>query len=174
MDPLTIITLLSQFAPAILKHFGAGASAVDVASKAIDIAKVVTGSSTDVGAIDALKADPALQLQFQQAVLAQEGDFEKLYIADKASARERDVAIVEKNGANNRANWLVAFAVLTVSGILVFIGFHPVTDEYAKNTMLVILGMYLGELKNIYAFEFGTTRRSADKDSTIAALTDKV
>lgn len=174
MDPLTIITVLSQFAPAILKHFGAGASAVSVAEKAGDVARAITGSQTTEDAISALKANPELQLAFNKAILDQETSFETLYISDKASARARDMELIEKAGANNRANWLVAFAVLTISAIVAYIAFAPVLDEFAKNTLILVLGLYIGELKNIYAFEFGTTRRSAEKDGTIASLTDKI
>jgi hypothetical protein len=174
MDPLTIIGLLAKFGPSLLKSLGAGTDVQKVANTAAAVATAVTGKADINDAAVALSADPALALQYQTQLLTQQTQDEQAYVADKASARARDISITDKTGANNRANWLVAFAVLTISGITGYICFWPVTDEFAKNTLLVILGLYMGELKNIYAFEFGSTRRSADKDSTIASLTDKV
>jgi hypothetical protein len=174
MDPLTIISILSQFAPAILKHFGAGATAVDVASKAGDIARAVTGKDTTDAAVSALKDNPELQLQFNKAIIDQETTFEQLYMSDKADARARDIKLSETPMGNVRANWLVAIAVIVIFTILGVVVFRPEMNEYAKGVLTGILGMYIQQLANIYAFEFGTTRKSADKDNTIQILTNKV
>jgi len=170
MDPVSIILALSQVAPTLIKWATGSEKAEQVATVALEAAKGITGASNLDNAVAALKMDPEMQLKFQTAMLNRDSEFEKLYIDDKKDARARDLALQSTPKGNVRANWLVGFAVLTVTGICLLIAFRPVTDEFAKNTLLVILGMYLGELKNIYAFEFGTTRSSREKTNIIEEL----
>lgn len=79
MDPITIAMGLSQFVPQIVKWI-AGDKAGTVAAKVVAIAQQVTGQPTGDAALAALKADPNLVLQYREAVLAQEVDFEKLAV----------------------------------------------------------------------------------------------
>lgn len=80
MDPITIAMGLAQFVPQLTKWITGSDKAEAVAQKAIDIAKNVTGAPTGDEAVTALKADPALVLQYRQAVLAQELEFERLAV----------------------------------------------------------------------------------------------
>lgn len=171
MDPISIILGLSQFAPALVKWATGSSAAEKVAEKAIDIAKVVTGTDSYEGSIAAFKQDPSLAIQFQQAVMAQEKDFEQMYIDDKKDARARDVALSSTPHGNVRANYLAGtaiFIVLAILGILVFKPADP--SEFVKGALTTILGVFLQQLNNIYAFEFGTTRRSREKTDVIDSL----
>lgn len=167
MDPVSIILGLAQFAPALVKWATGSDKAGEIAGKALDVAKAVTGTQDLDSAVSVMKADPALAIQFQQQIVQQESDFEKLYVEDKASARARDITLSATPRGNVRANWLVAFAILTITACLAIIVFKPITDEFAKSSVILILGMYINELKNIYAFEFGTTRRSREKSDLL-------
>lgn len=80
MDPITIAMGLAQFAPSLVKWITGSDKAGDVAQKAIDIAKVVTGSTTGDAALAALQADPNLVLKYRQAVLDQELEFQRLAV----------------------------------------------------------------------------------------------
>lgn len=80
MDPVTIAMGLAQFVPQIAKWITGNDKAANVAQKAIDIAQAVTGKGTGDEAVAALQADPALVLQYRQAVLAQELEFQKLAV----------------------------------------------------------------------------------------------
>jgi hypothetical protein len=171
VDPITIITALSTFAPMLTKWLGAGSKVQDVADKAADIAQIITGQATPEGAIDALAKDPALALQYQQAVMAQELEFERLYIADLDSARKRDTAIQVFGKSNKRADWLAALCIFVVVVILGIVIFKSGIDEFAKGVITTILGMFLQQLNSIYSFEFGSTRASATKNNTIDDLT---
>jgi hypothetical protein len=171
VDPITIVTALSTFAPMLTKWLGAGSKVQDVADKAADIAQIITGTSSPTAAIDALKADPALALQYQQAVMNQELEFEKLYIADLDSARKRDTAIKVAGKDNKRADWLAALCIAVVVSILGIVIFRSDIDEFAKGVITTILGMFLQQLNAIYSFEFGTTRSSTVKNNTIDDLT---
>lgn len=80
MDPITIAMALGQFVPQLVKWISGSDKAGEVAQKAVDIAQAVTGKPTGEAALDALKADPALVLQYRQAVLSQQVEFERLAV----------------------------------------------------------------------------------------------
>lgn len=80
MDPITIAMGLAQFVPQIAKWVTGSDKAADVAQKAVDIAQAVTGKPTGDEAVKALQADPSLVLQYRQAVLAQEVQFEQMAV----------------------------------------------------------------------------------------------
>lgn len=174
MDPLTIIGLLAQFGPSLLKAIGVGADVQKVANTAASVATAITGKADIVEAADALKADPALALEFQKALIAQEQANESLYQADKQNARARDVELSKTPTGNVRANWLVGLAFIIIASCLIVVVYKPGLSEYANSTVSLILGMFIRELGNIYAFEFGTTRKSDNKDSTINSLANKL
>lgn len=167
MDPITIIMGLAQFAPQLIKWATGSDKAGEIADKALGVAKAITGTNDLDSAVTALKADPALAIQFQQSILQQETDFEKMYVEDKASARARDISLAASPHGNVRANWLVAFAILSITGCLLAVMFLEFKDEWAKGVIMLVLGLYVGELKNIYSFEFGTTRRSREKSDLL-------
>jgi hypothetical protein len=80
MDPITIAMSLAQFVPQITKWVTGSDKAEQVAQKAIEIAQTVTGKPTGDQALAALQADPALVLQYRQAVLSQEVSFQQLAV----------------------------------------------------------------------------------------------
>lgn len=80
MDPITIAMGLSQFVPQIAKWITGSDQAEQVAQKAIDIAKSVTGAQTGDEAIKAIQADPSIVLQYRKAVLDQASEFQKLSV----------------------------------------------------------------------------------------------
>ncbi len=84
MEPISIAMGLAQFAPQLLKWITGSEKAEQVAQKAIDIATTVTGKTTGDEAIKALQADPNLVLQYRQAVLAQELEFQTLAVQNAA------------------------------------------------------------------------------------------
>lgn len=171
MDPITIISALTSLAPIVTKWLDAGKTVQEVAEKASEIAKIVTGKDDAETAVAAIQASPELQVQFQTAVMAQDLEYEKLYTADKADSRKRDIALSSTPTGNVRANWLVAAALVIISAILVVILMNNNLSEFQQGIISMVLGMFLNELKNIYSFEFGTTRRSREKTDIMSGLT---
>ena len=165
MDPITIAMGLSQFVPSIIKWVTGSDKAGDAAQKVVDVATQITGKPADQ-VIDALKADPSLVLDFRKAVMANETALDAMYLADVQSARQRDTA---KGEHNFRADSMYILAVLLIAA-LVYVVLKSELDEYAKGIITLVLGRFLGYLDNIYNFEFGTTRSSKVKDSTIEKL----
>lgn len=171
MDPVSIVLALAQVAPTLIKWATGSDTAATVAQVALDTAKSITGSDNLDDSVQALKDNPDLALKFQTAMLNRDSEFEKLYMDDKSNARARDVALAATPRGNIRANYLVGFALLIISVILGVIILRPTTDEYMKSTLSLILGMFLNELKNIYSFEFGSTRvRQQQVDSKLNEL----
>ena len=170
MDPLTIIGLLAQFGPSLLKAIGVGADVQKVANTAAAVATAVTGKADLVEAADTLRADPTLQLEFQRQIAAQEFATEKLYVEDLANARARDIALAATPVGNVRANWLAAVAITIIGAILWAVLVFPEIPEFAKGVLTTILGVFLQQLTQIYAFEFGTTRRSQSKTDAINTM----
>jgi hypothetical protein len=84
MPLIPIAMALAQFAPMIAGWLG-GSKAEDVAAKVVGVAQAVTGQSAPDAAVAALQADPNLALQFQKAVLEQQG-----HLAEIAAEVEKD------------------------------------------------------------------------------------
>lgn len=171
MDPVTIgLALASQFAPSIIKYFTNSDTAGAVAGQVIDIAKTVTGKGTPDEAMEAMKADPALAMQFKMAVMANNSDLEKAYLADVADARKRDVAFLAAGTRNYRSDLMFLLAVCVILLLVFIIWRDPGINEYVKGIFTLVLGRFLGYLDNIYNFEYGSTRSNKTKDATIENL----
>ena len=87
------ILALAQLVPAIAGLI-AGPKAEAVAGKVAQIAQAVTGQPTPDTALKAIQADPALALRFQEAVLAQKVELERI-----AAQRAKDEAQADLEGA---------------------------------------------------------------------------
>jgi hypothetical protein len=170
MDPISIAFGLAQFAPQIIKWITGSDKAADAAGAVVDIAEQVTGRK-GADALDALKADPALVLQFRQSVMAHEADLDKAYLADRADARKRDAVFIASGSRNYRADFMFVLAVAMISALVWLVWKDPSINEYMKGIFTLVLGRFLGYLDNIYNFEFGSTRASKTKDATIENLT---
>lgn len=171
MDPITIAMGLAQFAPAIVKWVTGSDKAAEAAGKVVDIAKVVTGQPTGDAALQAMQADPSLVLQFRQAVMANEADLDKAYLADRVDARGRDVAYVQAGRYNWRADML---ALLAVGGLVLcvyFVARDTGLPERAVNAIMFVAGVLASAVRDVYGFEFGSSRSSQIKDQTIRELT---
>lgn len=165
-----IISLAATYAPGLIRHL-AGEKAGDVADKVLEVGKALTGQ-TEPDAIEAaLKADPALAVQFRTAMANVELDLERAYLADRQDARARDVAMRQIGHRNWRADIL---AVLAAGGLL-FCVWLVARDfdlpERASNAIMFVAGVFAAALRDVFAFEFGSSRSSKDKDEAIRNLT---
>jgi hypothetical protein len=165
------LSLAGQFAPAIIKYFTNSDTAAAVAGQVVDIAKTVTGTDTPEAAVAALQADPALAMQFQTAVMANETDLEKAYLADRQDARARDVKLAEAGRRNVRADVMVVMDVVGLVACLVVLAFFrgdmPGEVVALLSSIASIFGLCL---RDAHTFEFGSSRGSQAKDATISNL----
>ena len=76
MDPITIALGLAQFVPGIIRWISGDdqSKAASVADRVVTVAKTISGVPSGDAALAAIKADPALALQLQQAWLAHDAD----------------------------------------------------------------------------------------------------
>ncbi len=170
MDPISIAFGLAQFAPSILKWITGSDKVADASSTVIDIAKKVTGRDTGDEALEAIKADPALVMQFRTAVMAQEADLDKAYLADRQDARARDIKLAEMGRVNRRADYMVLLDVVGLIACLVVLCFFkdriPGEAVGLISTIAATFGLCL---RDAHQFEFGSSRGSREKDAEAAA-----
>jgi len=122
---IPIVAELAQFAPSILRFMGAGESSEAVAAKVASVAQVVSGTKTPEEALEAIKQDAAQQAQFRQRCMEVDATLEQAYLADRQSARDRDVEFVKAGRHNTRADVMVLLAVLgLVACLLVLVFFR--------------------------------------------------
>ena len=168
MDPVTIAFGLAQYAPSIIKWLSGSEKAEEAAQKVIDVARVVTGKDDASEAVVAIQADPAVLMQFRQAMANIEADMDRAYLADRQNARGRDVAFVQAGRWNIRADLL---ALLSVTGLIVcvwFVARDSSLPERAVNAIMFVAGTLAACVRDVFAFEFGSSRGSRDKDALIA------
>lgn len=168
MDPVTIAFGLAQYAPSIIKWLSGSEKAEEAAQKVIDVARVVTGKQDASEAAQAIRADPAVLMQFRQAMAGIEADMDRAYLADRQNARGRDVAFVQAGRWNVRADLL---ALLSVTGLIVcvwFVARDSSLPERAVNAIMFVAGTLAACVRDVFAFEFGSSRGSRDKDALIA------
>jgi len=167
------LSLAGEFAPAIIKYFTNSDTAADVAGQVVNIAKTVTGTDTPDAAMAALRADPTLALQFQTAVMLNDADLDKAYLADRQSARKLNEAFLAAGMRNYRSDIMFFLAVMVILLLVLIIWRDPEINEYVKGIFTLVLGRFLGYLDNIYNYEYGTTRINKSKDATIQNLSNK-
>ena len=168
MDPVKIAFGLAQYAPSIIKWLSGSEKAEEAAQKVIDVARVVTGKDDASEAVVAIQADPAVLMQFRQAMAGIEADMDRAYLADRQNARGRDVAFVQAGRWNIRADLL---ALLSVTGLIVcvwFVARDSSLPERAVNAIMFVAGTLAACVRDVFAFEFGSSRGSRDKDALIA------
>jgi hypothetical protein len=167
MDPITIAMGLAQFAPQVIRWVTGSDKAEQAAGKVLEIAQAVTGKQGP-DALEAIKMDPAMAMQFRQAVMASEADLDKAFLVDRQDARKRDVALAQAGRYNWRADIL---AVLSVGGLVVcmwFIAKDSDMPERAVNAIMFVAGVLASAVRDVYSFEFGSSRGSKEKDEIIA------
>jgi hypothetical protein len=166
----TLAQALTEFAPLMARWMG-GEGGEKVAHKVVDAAQSITGHKDPLRVLDALKADPKLVMQFQQALLQMDHELEMAGYKDRESARLRDIALASAGRSNLRADIMVVSAALGLIGCLVTITLYRMKlPGEAVGIISTIAGIFGSCLKDAYAFEFGSSRGSKLKDSKLSAL----
>jgi hypothetical protein len=166
MAPLLVLAaqLAPYLLPKVAKALG-GDKAEKVAETVVDIAEAVTGKKGQE-AVDVVKANPETALSYLQAQMAQEERLEALVVEDRKSARERDKAFIAAGRWNFRADLMVLGCVVA----LVFI-VNEIAGTEVKPEVLAIFNMAVGALLKMlgdaFAYEFGSSRGSKEKDDLL-------
>lgn len=136
----------------------------NVAEKIIGTAETLTGTDDINHMKDAFKNSPETVLQFQKEV-------SKFALDDRINARQRDTSIFQVGKRNLRGDIMVLSALLGLLGCL-----SPLTvfkmslSGEVIGIISTIAGIFGSCLKDAYAFEFGSSRGSKEKESHLIEL----
>lgn len=170
MDPITTAMALAQFAPQVIRWITGSDKAAEAADKVVSIAEAVTGKG-GMDAVDALRADPTMVLQFRTSLLQVEADLDKAYLADRADARARDVALAQAGRNNRRADVMIIGAVIGLLACLfVLVRFQGQVPGEVVGIVSTVAGLFGACLRDAFQYEFGSSRGSADKSALIEKL----
>lgn len=171
MDLITIaLALASQFAPGIIKHFTDSDTAGAVAGKVIDLAKTVTGKGAPDEAKAAIELDPALQIAFQQAVMASDADLQKAFLADVQNARAMQVAALGQEDLFSK-RFVYFFATgwslfaMSYFCAVTFIPIPAAGQRIADTILGVLISSVIGVM---FAYFYGSTKSSMLKTQIMA------
>lgn len=174
MDPITIALGLAQFAPTLLRYFGVGEKNVTIAENVVKTAQAVTGAASGPEALEMMKNNTQMQLDFQRAAMDIDKDLEQLYLLDRQDARARDTAFINSKRHNIRGDVLAYLAIGGLLGIILMLFMKSADMPPAvKDLLLVLAGALTAIVKDVYSFEFGTTRSSKEKDNVISTMAGK-
>lgn len=175
MVPLITAALgLAEFAPSLVRWLK-GKNAEAIAQDVIAAARRATKGSTAEEAWAVLKQDSAAVAAFQKEALMLETQWELSLLEDRQAARERDLEFLRTGHANRRADLMVMAAAAGLVLCLLSLAFYSeVLPGEAVGIISTIAGIFGGCLKDAFAFEFGSSRGSKEKDTTVAAFLDRL
>lgn len=172
----TAISLADAFFPMLATKLG-GERAGEVADQVVDVATRVAGLPKDASAkeiIASLGENPEAmeQVRYEFAMLDQQ-EHERI-LEDRASARKYQIAV----GADGRRRgniMLICVAGGLASCIIAAIRIARVGNEGEYTTAMIALittvaGALLKMLSDAFAFEFGSSRGSKEKDDQLSAF----
>jgi hypothetical protein len=170
MAPLALIPIalqLAQFAPHLMRFLGVGEASTAVVERVVGVAQTVAGVKTPDEALAAITASAEMQTKFRLAVLAADGELERAYLSDRASARGRDIEYVKAGRYNWRADIL---ALLSVGGLLIcvwLIARDAQMPQRAIDAILIVIGVLAAAVRDVFSFEFGSSRGSEQKQQQL-------
>jgi hypothetical protein len=171
MEPITLALSLAQFAPSLLRYFGAGEKPVAIAEQVIGLAQRVTGAPDGNAALEALRQNAQLAQEFNLAALKMDGELEQAYLADRQDARKRDVQLAQAGQHNTRADLMVLFDVVGLIACLVVLSvFRSSIPGEVVGLLSTIAGIFGLCLRDAHQFEFGSSRGSREKSGLLAEL----
>jgi hypothetical protein len=169
MEPITLALSLAQFAPSILRFFGAGEKPASVAEKVLHLAQAATGAQAPELALAALRENAQMAQQFNLAVLEADSELEKAALADRQGARDRDIQVRKLDGGkNDRANAMIIGDVVGLVACLLVLTLVPDLPGEVRGIIGTIAGFFGLGLRDAHQFEFGSSRGSQEKTDLLA------
>ena len=162
---------LSELVPCItrwLSHDDDPQATRSVAEKVVNIAKKVTQCDDVTDAVKTLQNDAKMLMDFQKEIIKLDNDMERSFLNDLQDARARDMALASAGRQNIRADIMVIAAAaglaLCLGTLVIYQGHLP---GEAVGIISTIAGIFGSCLKDAYAFEFGSSRGSKNKDIAV-------
>jgi hypothetical protein len=153
-----------------------GGSSGDHAKDEASLANALAGGITPEIRAKIIDADTQLKLAsmtFADAAQARELETLRVQLTDAQSARERDKEYVKAGHYNARADIL---AFLSVAGLLVCLWFvvrDSSLPESARSAVMFVAGVFASAVRDVFSFEFGSSRGSKEKDTAITDALNK-
>ena len=123
--------------------------------------------------IERLKFDASARLAFQQHLSDIEHEMDKAYLADRQDARGRDSEFVKAGRHNWRGDILAFLAVAGLVACVYLVAVRTGIEERAVNAIMFVAGVLASAVRDVYGFEFGSSRGSKDKDELMARFAGK-
>lgn len=169
MDPISLALGLVSFAAPKVGRWLFGDDGEKVATDVVGLAQSITGTTTPSAAEAALRADPQLLAEFQRHLADLDTELEKAYLADRQSARERDKEFVKAGRSNIRADLMVLGATAgLIACVAVLAFFRKEVPGEVVGILSTVAGIFGSCLKDAFAFEFGSSRGSKEKDDILS------
>jgi hypothetical protein len=163
---LTAALALSELVPLIGRWLG-HEEGERLATNVVNFARQLTGEKEVPSMLKILSNNPELLLQFQKVVSQMESE---LY-QDRRDARAREIALLQAGHRNVRADIMVISAAFGLILCLAALAFYRASlPGEAVGIISTIAGIFGSCLKDAYAFEFGSSRGSKEKDDRVTAL----
>lgn len=163
---IPVLSVAASLVPSLARWIG-GDKAGDVADKVAGVVTGLTGQTDPLTGLDAIKADPALLAQFQQAVISHEAEMYRVEAADRSNARQREIATNDKTPA--------ILAYLVTAGFFVVLGYQLIfgVPQHGGEALLVMLGALGSAWAGVIAYYFGSSVGSKQKSAELTALSRK-
>ena len=156
-------------APKLVRHLTDSDQAAETAERVISVAQQVTGTATPDEALAKLKAHAALVLQMNIRSQEIEAELDKSFLADRQSARTRDVDLARLGNKNERANYMIVGDIIgLVACLLILVFFRKDLPGEVVGIVSMIGGIFGACLRDAHQFEFGSSRGSKEKDELLA------
>ena len=119
---------------------------------------------------DAAKAKLVeLQQTGELAKMANESETIKAFLADTQSARVRDIEIIKSVGKNRRGDILAYTAVGSMALCILLLFVFDVPAQ-SRDLLLVVLGALVTIVKDVFGFEFGSSKDSQRNAQAVADM----
>lgn len=93
-------------------------------------------------------------------------------LTDRTAARSRDASVTQAGRRNIRADVLAYAAVAGLISLIWVLLIHPIADGPARDMLLILSGALVAIVKDVYGFEFGSSRGSEAKTEQLGRLVD--
>ena len=143
----------------------------EVAQEVLDAAAAVTGASDPTKALEALRGNGQLVHEFRVKLLDLEQRAYELELADRQSARTTEIEKLRAGHPDRRKDVLSSIAILSLAGLAFSVVFFEIGQGPGRDLLFMLAGALIAVVRDVYAYEFGSSRSSSEKtDAILGAL----
>lgn len=160
-----------EFLPGLVGKI-TGKRGEDVARAVVEAATETTGldpTASPDEVIRTLRASPEALIAFQSRLIEHRERLVELGNADRASARQAGTVHLQVTGKQDPiAAFLAVYAVLSFSAALAYLLTRGIPDG-SREIVIYLLGQLSGYVGAVFAYKFGSSQGSKNKDDERAA-----